>query len=642
MDHFTVQRWLRTVLGTYADRDRVFSDVDRTLVSVSSLSPKTEVFTFNDGRTQLLLTLDGTIPVDFRGNTYNIPVAFWIPRDYPNQPPMAFVAPTPDMAIRKGSNLDPSGEIGGDYLKRWRSKPEACNLLDLVHDCQHMFGREPPVYAKPKPTPVYATAQTTSHPATPRQQIQQASSSSAVTQRCGPPPLPASPSKSAGTSFNIHDPRGQPPSPAPAPTPGPSTLQESQHAPLRPPKPSSSLGPGSPRKSISHTDAYHSSAPIPPQGLQSPRQTAAPGLGDQEAYRRSSGYGPTSFQPAHPATPRRQGQYTPSPVSGPHSPNPGLQWQPHPQDHSNHRQGSQQYSQQHHPPPPDQKQQQQRSYTYPYPTSESHADSYSTTSAPHQLQPYPQPQNGSNSAPPPSPGPQPQQVLHHSNLSHASSSVADSNGYHHNSPTPPPVAAPKPKGINLLDEDELTPCQFAVPTGPASNSAAPPPPRPINPELLSLHEKVYTKLTDRLSTLEHTLSTSNSQLSILNSDLDRGLPAITDEMNRLKAVRDVCQTTGDRLQSSVSALTESVRTLQEREDPDPDSMVLATSIVGNQLVDLVAEDNAIEDTLYQLGRALNAERIDLERFLKQTRMLAREQFMTRALAMKISEGMGWS
>ena len=113
-------------------------------------------------------------------------------------------------------------------------------------------------------------------------------------------------------------------------------------------------------------------------------------------------------------------------------------------------------------------------------------------------------------------------------------------------------------------------------------------------------------------------------------------------MSRLKAVRDVCQATGDRLQSSVTEITESVRNLQAREDPDPDSMVLATSIVGNQLVDLVAEDNAIEDTLYHLGRALNAERIDLEKFLKQTRMLAREQFMKRALAMKISDGMGWS
>jgi ESCRT-I complex subunit TSG101 len=37
---------------------------------------------------------------------------------------------------------------------------------------------------------------------------------------------------------------------------------------------------------------------------------------------------------------------------------------------------------------------------------------------------------------------------------------------------------------------------------------------------------------------------------------------------------------------------------------------------GLRLVDLVAEDNAIEDTIYHLTRALETERIDLDRFLK--------------------------
>ncbi len=35
-----------------------------------------------------------------------------------------------------------------------------------------------------------------------------------------------------------------------------------------------------------------------------------------------------------------------------------------------------------------------------------------------------------------------------------------------------------------------------------------------------------------------------------------------------------------------------------------------------RLIDLVAEDNAIEDTIYHLHRAHNAGRIDLEKFLK--------------------------
>jgi len=71
----------------------------------------------------------------------------------------------------------------------------------------------------------------------------------------------------------------------------------------------------------------------------------------------------------------------------------------------------------------------------------------------------------------------------------------------------------------------------------------------------------------------------------------------------------------------------------------------------------VAEDNAIEDAIYHLHRALNAGRIDLEKFLRVSlnlfrwlnspwmvnqavRSLAEEQFMKRALIDKIRSGLG--
>ena len=75
-----------------------------------------------------------------------------------------------------------------------------------------------------------------------------------------------------------------------------------------------------------------------------------------------------------------------------------------------------------------------------------------------------------------------------------------------------------------------------------------------------------------------------------------------------------------------------------------------------RLINLVAEDNAIEDTIYHLHRALNAGKLDLDKFLKvqhpgypipvpfsltivaaqTTRQLAEEQFMKRALIEKIT------
>ena len=46
------------------------------------------------------------------------------------------------------------------------------------------------------------------------------------------------------------------------------------------------------------------------------------------------------------------------------------------------------------------------------------------------------------------------------------------------------------------------------------------------------------------------------------------------------------------------------------------SFVLVKVELMRRLIDLVAEDNAIEDTIYHITRALDSERIDLDRFLK--------------------------
>ena len=38
------QKWLRHNIATYDDRDRVFSDVDSTLSTYSTLRPKTDIY----------------------------------------------------------------------------------------------------------------------------------------------------------------------------------------------------------------------------------------------------------------------------------------------------------------------------------------------------------------------------------------------------------------------------------------------------------------------------------------------------------------------------------------------------------------------------------------------------------------------
>lgn len=155
---------------------------------------------------------------------------------------------------------------------------------------------------------------------------------------------------------------------------------------------------------------------------------------------------------------------------------------------------------------------------------------------------------------------------------------------------------------------------------------------------MRLHDQVHAKLSSELASLTHAMALDGERLRTHQNDLLAGEPAIRDEMARLEAVRDVCRGVAARVGAVVQEAERNVAELKRKGDPDVDELVCSTTIVHNQLINLVAEDNAIEDTIYHLHRALNTGRIELERFLRTTRALAEEQFMKRALAEKILAG----
>jgi capsule polysaccharide export protein KpsE/RkpR len=64
-------------------------------------------------------------------------------------------------------------------------------------------------------------------------------------------------------------------------------------------------------------------------------------------------------------------------------------------------------------------------------------------------------------------------------------------------------------------------------------------------------------------------------------------------------------------------------------------MLKASDTWSEQLFECAATVAAIEDVMYYLDKALQNEVIDLKTYLKQIRSLATEQFLAKALAMKI-------
>jgi ESCRT-I complex subunit TSG101 len=91
------------------------------------------------------------------------------------------------------------------------------------------------------------------------------------------------------------------------------------------------------------------------------------------------------------------------------------------------------------------------------------------------------------------------------------------------------------------------------------------------------------------------------------------------------------------LDERMEAAKRAILSAKARPSPDLDDGLSAETAVHNQLYHLVADDHAIDDALYILGKALDSDRIKLDQYMKHTRWLGREQFMKRALVLKISK-----
>lgn len=143
--HKVDENALGRMLSSYRDPTSTKKDVLNVLRIYHGLQHRVEEYVFNDGSTKHLLNLNGTIPVKFKGNTYNIPICVWLMDTHPRNAPMCYVKPTPEMRIKVSAYVDFNGKIYLPYLHEWNPKSD---LLDLIQIMSVTFGETPPVYSK--------------------------------------------------------------------------------------------------------------------------------------------------------------------------------------------------------------------------------------------------------------------------------------------------------------------------------------------------------------------------------------------------------------------------------------------------------------------------------------------------------------
>lgn len=133
-------------------------------------------------------------------------------------------------------------------------------------------------------------------------------------------------------------------------------------------------------------------------------------------------------------------------------------------------------------------------------------------------------------------------------------------------------------------------------------------------------------LQRELATLNSFQESIQSNINILQQSLRRADAVIADAKARTSqgAVSDP----GASNSSTASGL------------PPVDEVLVAPTVVGKQLYDLVAEERGIQQAIYALQAALVRGVIGAETWSRHTRSLAREAFLKRALIRKIAVGMG--
>eukprot|EP01117_Protostelium_nocturnum_P005651 TRINITY_DN2040_c0_g1_i5.p1 TRINITY_DN2040_c0_g1~~TRINITY_DN2040_c0_g1_i5.p1 ORF type:complete len:638 (+),score=199.96 TRINITY_DN2040_c0_g1_i5:86-1999(+) len=128
---------------------RVKRDIYNLTRNSKTLTPKEDTFVKNDGTSQLLILLDGTIPIQFDGNVYQIPVNLWIPLNYPFSPPLCYVIPSKDLVLKQEhQNVDADGKCFVSYTNQWKS--DSCDLLGVSYSLSTVFSKDPPLYKKPQ------------------------------------------------------------------------------------------------------------------------------------------------------------------------------------------------------------------------------------------------------------------------------------------------------------------------------------------------------------------------------------------------------------------------------------------------------------------------------------------------------------
>eukprot|EP00299_Pterocystis_sp_00344_P005810 c17546_g1_i1.p1 GENE.c17546_g1_i1~~c17546_g1_i1.p1 ORF type:complete len:400 (-),score=80.47 c17546_g1_i1:101-1300(-) len=173
---------------------------------------------------------------------------------------------------------------------------------------------------------------------------------------------------------------------------------------------------------------------------------------------------------------------------------------------------------------------------------------------------------------------------------------------------------------------------------PQSRPSPPPSPQPIRKSEKEIQvEKLTQKTTEHLNGWRNASSTSEHELAYSLDQLQRRANSTSQVVANLSTIRNELMKALEALEDYEQRVLEQQALLEYQKPLTIDEQVEPVDVRTRQLLDLVSEDKSISDAMFWLNKALEAEKIDFETWFKSTRSLGKEQYLLRALIVKIVE-----
>lgn len=175
-----------------------------------------------------------------------------------------------------------------------------------------------------------------------------------------------------------------------------------------------------------------------------------------------------------------------------------------------------------------------------------------------------------------------------------------------------------------------------------SPSNLPPPPIPPNPE----KDALLRQLASTLYTLRQQARAQNESslagLAAQRAAMQTARQNLQGDMGALPGLSALLSSNAQALRQAIGDADRVINgdDATRREPPAIDDLLVAPTVVGNQLYDVAAEERALGDAIFVLGRAVERGRLNPAVFARTTRSLAREWYLKKALVRKIGRGMG--